>query len=129
MQRPQEMKTVLSYLLGVLAVVLLYCGCCAPQAHIREATEESGRVVINSSAGSRPSLETNAVMSLALTALANRKINTQGYVCRGIVFEGLSTNAAVAKKWILCFSREPRSPDMEFFVVVDDQTREVQVHR
>jgi len=128
-QRAQEMKTLVVQVVGAVLVLLLYSGCGAPHARIREPAEATVHVVINSSAGAVPNLATNDVMSLALAALANKRINTQGYVCSGIVFEGASTNPAVSKKWILCFSRQPRSPDMEFFVVVDDNTRDVQVHR
>ncbi len=124
------MNSPASVLMPLLLGASLVGGCRGPVDSRDQSVHSDGGYTTSVPVGAVPMLKTNEVLRIALDALAAKSINTQTYRCDGIVFDpGATSSQTASGQWIVCFRRQPRSPDMEFFVAVNDKTRKARIYR
>ncbi|MCP5523808.1 MAG: hypothetical protein H7A46_21495 [Verrucomicrobiales bacterium] len=70
-------------------------------------------------------LTAEEVLQLANQALRARHFNMEAYRCDAVTFQ--PDTPGMSKKWLLHFHREPCVPDEDFFVIVADDTEEVEI--
>ena len=70
--------------------------------------------------GIAPLLTTNDVLRIAVEAAVNRKYEVRNYVCEALIFELASPERSAPNRWMAHFVTHKRSPDLDFFVFVND---------
>ena len=124
------MKVSILKVIGVsLLLALFLCACRGPVANTYGQTEAERHQLVYVPAGAAPVLKTNELLQIAADALSGTGINFEGYACEGMVFDAGKTNEPLSGRWILCFRRQPHSPDMEFFIAIDERTRQAKMYR
>lgn len=124
------MKASILKVMGVfLLLPFFFCACRGPVANTNGDAQADRQQLVYVPVGVTPILKTNELLQIAAGALRSAKINVEGYACEGMVFDLGGTNAVPPGRWILCFRRQPHSPDMEFFIAIDERTRQAKVYR
>ncbi len=105
--------------LGLLA----WCfGCQVPQETVAQSRREKQQCVVSISRGSTPRLTTNEVFRIAHEFGKSKKIRLDSYVCSAVIFKDFAPTNSLSGKWILHYELAPPSPDLDFFIDIDDRT-------
>jgi len=77
--------------------------------------------------GLAPRLQAAEVIRIATEKARSRHFNVADYECDIVVFRGGLTNGSLSGKWSVHFATRPASPDLDFSVTIEDQSRKAQL--
>ncbi len=111
--------------LASFAVTLLLWGGCASRSGVESLVSpetDAVETVIAVPQGSTPRLGTNEVLRIARETSEGRRFKTNEYHCETVLFQAAPTNDGVSGTWLLHYVTKPAAPDMDFFVIVNDDS-------
>jgi len=62
------------------------------------------------------------VLKIAEDTTRERKFDLEHYACDSLMFQDRFQKQGEANRWVVHFVRKHRTPDSDFFVLVDDAT-------
>jgi hypothetical protein len=80
------------------------------------------RLILNVPRESTPALTTNQVLSIASNTALSRKYDMSLYQCEMLVFQPQVAQADGTNRWMAHFVTRQHAPDLDFFVLVDDDS-------
>ena len=118
----------------VAIMIFLVAGCSAsrsPEKAIFETDPQQGTAkapLVYITNGLVPLLQTDEVIRIACEAARKRRFKIDDYICEAMIFEGTYTNGHTPRKWLLHFVPNLPSPDLDFWVTVEDGSGRTELH-